>query len=167
MQDPTSLTPNAYSTCQTDNDQGIFLPSEEITSCMIHPLPIQQFLVVASFILCLIQLSTLRQLKVYPFWKLLLLLSWLPTCRFYYILFNLFDDWHFPFPFFQIILVTSFQLFVNLWRHYYAILFLKFFIIWMIKLLYTCTYMYKYSPCIPILIILSIEILKSSLTWIF
>lgn len=78
-----------------------FCPVKKFTSCMIHPLPIQQFLVVASFILCLIQLSTLHQLKVYPFWMLLLLLMWFSTCRFNYILFNLFDDWHFPFFFFS------------------------------------------------------------------
>lgn len=119
-----------------------FCPVKKFTSCMIHPLPIQQFLVVASFILCSIQLSTLHQLKVYPFWMLLLLLMWFSTCRFNYILFNLFDDWHFPVFFFQIALVTSFQFFVNLWRHYYVILLFEFFIIWTIKLLYTCMHIH-------------------------
>lgn len=123
-----------------------FCPVKKLQVVKSIRCPFSSFLLQVSFFLCLIQLSTLHQLKVYPFWMLLLLLMWFSTCRFNYILFNLFDDWHFPFFFFQIALVTSFQFFVNLWRHYYVILLFEFFIIWTIKLLYTCTNMYKYSP---------------------
>lgn len=117
-----------------------FCPVKKITSCKIYPLPIQQFLVVASFILCLIQLSTLHFECCCCYCRDFLRVASI----IYFLIFLMIHT--FRFLFFQIVLVTSFQIFVNLWRHYYAILLFEFFIIWTIKLLYTCTYMYKYSP---------------------
>lgn len=76
-----------------------FCPVKKLQVVKSIRCPFSSFLLQVSFFLCLIQLSTLHQLKVYPFWMLLLLLMWFSTCRFNYILFNLFDDWHFPFFF--------------------------------------------------------------------